>query len=69
MDGHFCGHCGSAISRAVGEALEGVDVDGVTGDVQDVTVGKDGLLYIRAHREGDHEPHREAHGEEVSPGA
>ncbi|UTF56012.1 hypothetical protein [Natronosalvus rutilus] len=45
IDGHFCGHCSGQISRAVSEALE--ETDAVDGDVHDVTMAKDGLLYIR----------------------
>lgn len=50
MDGHFCGQCSGQIAASVTSAL--ADVSVVDVDLEDVFVGKDGLLYIRADYEG-----------------
>lgn len=44
--GRYCGHCGSAINRAVNDALDDIDV--LDGHVYDLfTHREDGYLHIR----------------------
>lgn len=42
--GGFCGHCSNDLSRAINDALDGVDLDVVL-EVYDVSKHKDGFVH------------------------